>query len=312
MASKLEADLLDLLYQNISRLDESLEADREGVYHILGRKSMLRSRSPVSDSTLEVLESLVSDNHSVDAVGNRQSMVLWLQSRASAKEKVVGQNKQYAAEVLAILLQTNSSARKLFLEKDGVDMFLQLISSYRKRDPEKGTDEEEYFENVFDCLICCVDDPMGKKMFLDAEGIELCLIMLRDGKMSRPRALKLLNHALGDNEGASCCERFVEAAGLKPIFALFMKKVSHLPFFLRIPCDTDRGNSKTARSQNIYLASSPRCSACYRSNLQREYGCSASSWRKTTKKSADSSPSGANSSRDWLESIRSSRRSALR
>ena len=42
--------------------------------------------------------------------------------------------------------------------------------------------------------------------------------------MSKPGSLRLLNHALGGPEGASCCEKLVEAAGLKPTFALFMKK----------------------------------------------------------------------------------------
>ena len=34
----LEADYIDLLYQNLGRLDESSEADRVGVYHILCEK----------------------------------------------------------------------------------------------------------------------------------------------------------------------------------------------------------------------------------------------------------------------------------
>ena len=36
-SAQLEADLLDLLYQNISRFDESIESDRNGVYHVLGK-----------------------------------------------------------------------------------------------------------------------------------------------------------------------------------------------------------------------------------------------------------------------------------
>ena len=32
----LESDLLNLLHQNILRLDESLDSDRAGVYHVLG------------------------------------------------------------------------------------------------------------------------------------------------------------------------------------------------------------------------------------------------------------------------------------
>ncbi|KAL8722221.1 MAG: hypothetical protein Q9225_001266 [Loekoesia sp. 1 TL-2023] len=135
--------------------------------------------------------------------------------RIRKKESVISQNKQYAAEILAILLQSSSSNRTKFIELDGVDILLQLLSPYRKRDPAKGTEEEEYVENLFDSETCCVDESNGKTKFLEAEGIELCLIMLREGKMSKPRALRLLDHALGGPDGAACCEKLVEAAGLK-------------------------------------------------------------------------------------------------
>lgn len=152
----------------------------------------------------------------------------WLYDRARKPEVPISQNKQYASEVLAILLQSSGTNRKRFLELDAIDSFLQLLSTYRKRDPEKGTEEEEYVENVFDCVTCCVDDQEGKQKFLDAEGVELCLIMLKEGKMSRPRALRLLDHALGGEAGAACCEKLVEAAGLKILFTMFMKKVREL------------------------------------------------------------------------------------
>ena len=136
----------------------------------------------------------------------------------------MSQNKQYSAEVLAILFQTTADNTKRFIELDGIDGFLQLLSTYRKRDPAKDTEEEEFVENVFDCVTCAVDDVEGKEKFLEAEGVELCLIMLKEGKMSRPRALRLLDHALGGPEGAACCERLVEAAGLKVVFTMYMKK----------------------------------------------------------------------------------------
>lgn len=203
----LDADLLDLLYQNISRFDEGVESDRNGAYHVLG-----------------VLENLSSRPSIAELIGKNKAMIPWLISRAQARESVVSQNKQYAAEVLAILLQSSAANRKRFIELDGIDTFLQLLSAYRKRDPEKGTEEEEYVENVFDCVTCCVDEEEGKQKYLDGEGIELCLIMLKEGKMSRPRALRLLDHALQGFTGVSCCEKLVEAAGLKVIFTMFMKK----------------------------------------------------------------------------------------
>jgi beta-catenin-like protein 1 len=75
----------------------------------------------------------------------------------------VGQNKQYAAEVLAILLQSSAANRKRFAQLDGVDMLLRLLSAYRKRDPLKDSEEEEFVENVFDCLICLADEAEVKR-----------------------------------------------------------------------------------------------------------------------------------------------------
>lgn len=109
---------------------------------------------------------------------------------------------------------------------DGVDTLLQLLSAYRKRDPPKDSDEEEYVENVFDCLTCLAEQAEGKANFVEAEGVELCLIMLREGRMSKPRALRLLDHALSGQDAVIACERLVESAGLKTVFGMFMKKVS--------------------------------------------------------------------------------------
>ena len=203
----LEADLLDLLYENILRLNEDIESDRAGIYHVLS-----------------VLENLSSRPSSISKIGTDTKLLHWLLSRIQVPESAVSQNKQYSAEVLAILLQSSLSNRNSLISDSGIDVFLQLLSPYRKRDPAKGTEEREYVENLFDCITCCVDDSEGKSKFLEAEGTELCLIMLREGKMSRPRALRLLDHALAGRDGGACCERFVEAAGLKSTFSLLMKK----------------------------------------------------------------------------------------
>lgn len=127
--------------------------------------------------------------------------------------------------MLAILLQSSQKNRLSFIELDGVDTLLQLLSAYRKRDPEKDSDEEEYVENLFACLTCLVDEDAGKGKFIEGEGIELAQIMLREGKMSKPRALRTLNFALGGRAGRGACERLVEVAGLRIVFGMFMKKV---------------------------------------------------------------------------------------
>jgi beta-catenin-like protein 1 len=172
-----------------------------------------------------VLENLASKATISERICKDTAILPWLLKRIKMKEATVGQNKQYSAEILAILLQTSSANRERIMELEGVDTLLELLSVYRKRDPVKGTEEEEYVENLFDCVICIADDAVGKRKLVEAEGLELCLIMVRDGKLSKMRALRLVDHALGGPEGGEVCEKLVELAGLKTIFGLFMKKV---------------------------------------------------------------------------------------
>ena len=171
-----------------------------------------------------MVENLASRVSFADTLGIETSIIQWLLARIQRHEPTVSQNTQYATEVLAILLQTSVANRVQLVQQDGIDLILQPLSSYRRRDPLKGTEEEEYVENLFDCITCCVDDSVGKEKFSQAEGVELCLIMLRDGNMSKPRALRLLDHALAGQDGAACCEKLVEAAGLKVVFSMLMKK----------------------------------------------------------------------------------------
>lgn len=206
----LEADLLGLLVSNFERLDEEQEVDRSGVYY-----------------ALSIVENLCGGRAATaEQVAENDNLLKWLLRRIQIKENPVGQNKQYAAEVLAILVQTSAKNRRKLASLDAVDIMLQLVAAYRKRDPEKGGEEEEYMENLFEALTCLVDEPDIKAKFVAAEGVELCLIMLKEGKLSKAAALRLLDHAVGGagQSGTEVCQRIVEAGGLKNIFTLFMKK----------------------------------------------------------------------------------------
>ena len=209
--SMIESDLVDLLGSNLTRLDEKAnDSDRDGVYHILS-----------------VVENLLSAPSNLETVGSKDRMLQWLTSRIqkddpNARGKV-GQNRQYAAELLAILLQGSSKNRERFASQDGVDSLLQILSAYRKSDPEKDSDEEEFVENLFDCVTCFVEDITCAEKFLAGEGVELCLIMLREGKLSKARALKVLDHAMNGADATAVCDRVIEAAGLKTLFAMLMK-----------------------------------------------------------------------------------------
>lgn len=49
---------------------------------------------------------------------------------------------------------------------------------YRRRVPEDA-DEEEFMENVFDSLAAALTEPEIKKLFMDAEGIDLMVLMMK-------------------------------------------------------------------------------------------------------------------------------------
>jgi beta-catenin-like protein 1 len=231
----MEADLLSLLISNFSRFDESDEADASGVYH-----------------SLSVIEHLLSQPSNTDLIGKEATLVKWLLDRIQKPEKPTSQNKQYASEILSILTQTSRPNRNHIAEANGIEIFLTNLAPYRRDDPDKDSNEEEYMENLFNCISSVTEEPSGKAKFLEAEGVELCLLFVRDGKTSKSRALKVLDHACGYAEespaeapqknGASskgkekaaadepqapsamaACDKVVESRGLKPLFSTFMK-----------------------------------------------------------------------------------------
>ena len=202
----LDADIVDLVFQNLERLDESNESDRSGVYHCL-----------------ELLEDLASQKTALDRIIWSPKSVQWLLDRIKKRESPTSQNKMQASNLLEIFVQDSDQAKSTAIDMDAVDTLLQLLSTYRKRDPGKETDEEACAENLFNALNCLVETSSGKAKFVEAEGVELCLIMLKEGKFSKHRALMTLDYVTNGNDSAFVCERIVDAAGLKPLFSFFSK-----------------------------------------------------------------------------------------
>lgn len=222
VAAFMGADLLGLLISNFSRFDETDEADASGVYN-----------------SLSVIENLLSQPANTDTIGKETTLLKWLLGRIQKDEKPTSQNKQYASEILSILTQSSRPNRNHVAEANGVEVFLTNLAPYRRDDPEKDSYEEEYMENLFNCLCSVTEEPLGKAKFLEAEGVELCLLFVRDGKTSKSRALKVLDHACGYaeettespqgqdapslNSAMAVCDKVVESRGLKPLFSTFMK-----------------------------------------------------------------------------------------
>ncbi|EXX77513.1 hypothetical protein RirG_023090 [Rhizophagus irregularis DAOM 197198w] len=202
----LEHQLLELLVQNLSRLDEEEPADKQGVFNTLGIIENLTSFDPA------ISERIVRDTN----------LLQWMLNRI--RVKVFDSNKQYCSELLAILLQNSRVNRLKLGELGGVDVLLQVLNSYKRKDP-KDADETEMMENYFDALCLVLEEPEIKQKFLEGEGVELMLIMMKEKMMSRMRSIKVLDHALSTPMGLRNCERFVEIFGLKTLFAAFMQHI---------------------------------------------------------------------------------------
>ncbi|KAJ3084657.1 hypothetical protein HDU99_008403 [Rhizoclosmatium hyalinum] len=207
VASLLDHQILDVLVQTLSRLDEFKEGtdDKQGIFNIMS-----------------VIDNLISVDQTIaEKVVSSTTLLLWLLSRIAVKQ--TDSNRQYASELLAILLQ-NSTANRIALAKSGgITTLLKVLSAYRKKDPGD-PDEIEFMENCFDALCSAVGEEEVKAVFLEEEGVELMVIILRERKMSRMRALKVLSHSMTGPGGAACSNRFIDALGLKTLFPILMHK----------------------------------------------------------------------------------------
>ncbi|KAF8655282.1 hypothetical protein AX16_003181 [Volvariella volvacea WC 439] len=202
-----ELSLLELLVDNLSRLKEEEESDKQGVFHILG----------IFENVLGFNPSLATD------LVSKTKILPWLLNRIQAS--IHDENRGYAAELLAILLQNNAKNRLVFGQHDGVESVLKVLSQFRRRDPEDA-DETEFMENLFDALCSALNEPPIKDSFLSAEGPDLMVLMMKDKLQSSSRAIKTLDYAMSGASGYGICNVFIEALGLKTLFAAFMGRVS--------------------------------------------------------------------------------------
>ncbi|KAJ1970041.1 hypothetical protein H4R35_005987 [Dimargaris xerosporica] len=198
---------LDLFVQNLVRLNPTNAEDQQTAF-----------------ATLGFIENITTlDPQYAEVVVQRTKLVSWLLNQIQARP--FNSNVQYASEILVILLQTSRRNRLRLGHLGGVDSLLQQLAQYRRQDPI--TDEElEYMENLFDALCSALTEPELKLLFLQSEGVELMTIMLRERRVSRSRALKVLNYAVSSNQPISrmMVERLLDASGLVPVLNVLMKK----------------------------------------------------------------------------------------
>lgn len=199
-----ENNVLESLVQNLLRLNES---DSDEVSAVFGTLTSIENMIEVKPNVAEL-------------VCERTKLLRWIIGKIKVREFDV--NKQYASEILAILLQSSVANQKRLGGMNGVDVVLQAVAMYKNRDP-KSLDEEEMVENLFDCLCCLLMPLENKERFLKAEGVELMIIIMNQKKLCYGSAIRALDFALTNYPPA--CERFVDVMGLKTAFPAFMGKI---------------------------------------------------------------------------------------
>lgn len=205
ISTLISSKLCALLVQNLERLDESVEEEASGVYNSLSLLENILELKPKSTLTFA-----------------SEGLLAWLLKRLRAKLPF-STNKLYASEILSIMLQNDEMDIKQQLgESDGIDTILQQLAAFKRHDPSS-LDEIEFMENMFNCLCAALSYSLNRDRFLNGEGLQLMNLMLREKKISRNSALKVLDHAMTGADGTSNCAKFVDILGLRTLFPLFMK-----------------------------------------------------------------------------------------
>uniref|UniRef100_A0A8C8DBR4 Beta-catenin-like protein 1 n=1 Tax=Oncorhynchus tshawytscha TaxID=74940 RepID=A0A8C8DBR4_ONCTS len=184
-----------LLVQNMERLDEQVKEEADGVYN-----------------TLAIIENMAEFRPGLCTEAAQQGLMQWLLKRIKAKIPFDA-NKLYCSEVLAILLQNNDST---------FPALFSVVAVFKRHNPATA-EEQEMMENLFDAMCSCLMLAANRDRFLRGEGLQLMNLMLREKKMSRTSALRVLDHGMIGPEGSDNCHKFVDILGLRTIFPLFMK-----------------------------------------------------------------------------------------
>eukprot|EP00730_Choanoeca_flexa_P018968 TRINITY_DN9250_c0_g1_i5.p1 TRINITY_DN9250_c0_g1~~TRINITY_DN9250_c0_g1_i5.p1 ORF type:complete len:554 (+),score=162.36 TRINITY_DN9250_c0_g1_i5:59-1720(+) len=203
--SLLEQELFEQLLPLLSRFDESNVEEAKAVHDAQSIIENMLELKP------ELVESLVKDT----------DLLTWLIKRLEAPE--FDANKLYVSELLAVLVQTSEANRQKLGQLNGIEGLLQTIAMYKRSDPS--TEEEgEMLENCFDVLCSCLMEEGNKETFLNCEGVELMILLLRKKQSARFGGLRVLDFVLmGGPASQRAAVTVVDKLGLKSIFPAFMK-----------------------------------------------------------------------------------------
>ena len=188
-----------LLMEHMGKLSEEAEEEATAIHN-----------------TLAIFEAfLEAKPEAAPELASKAGLLAWLLARL--KVRAFHANKLYASELLSVLLQEQPENQLALGRAEGILPLLTAASHYKRKEPQDA-EESELIENVFNCLCTALLQPANQLLFLKAEGIELMILTVKEGKYASRCALKVIDFALMTN-GANC-ERFVDIRGFKTLFPL--------------------------------------------------------------------------------------------
>ncbi|CDW60164.1 beta catenin protein 1 like [Trichuris trichiura] len=200
----IQNQFVQVMVNNLDRLDETIKDEADAVHN-----------------TFAVFENILEIRPEIADLLIRNGIVTWILNRLKAKSPFDG-NRLFCSEILAVLLQTSVSAREVVHDSNGIDILLQQMAMYKRTDPGSA-DEMEYMENIFDCVCAALMYIPNKNKFLEAEGLHLINLMLKESKQSREGALKVLDYVMTGLKSREQCIQYVGIFGLRTLFPLFMR-----------------------------------------------------------------------------------------
>ena len=166
---------------------------------------------------------------SADLIGGTKAIEWMLQmirssSNVDSADIAEGDVCLFCSEVLAMLVQFSDENKKRFAKMEGVPILVNVIVNIKENTNRKILigNQEEFANNIVDCICSALLYEENKKMFAMADGVNIMIDFMRENNTFRHLGIKVLNFAIQNSKENAI--QFVESNGLCVLFPYFMSK----------------------------------------------------------------------------------------
>ena len=166
---------------------------------------------------------------SADLIGGTKAIEWMLQmirssSNVDSADIAEGDVCLFCSEVLAMLVQFSDENKKRFVKMEGVPILVNVIVNIKENTNRKILigNQEEFANNIVDCICSALLYEENKKMFAMADGVNIMIDFMRENNTFRHLGIKVLNFAIQNSKENAI--QFVESNGLCVLFPYFMSK----------------------------------------------------------------------------------------